>query len=179
MAARTIDLTTQEFKKIPGYSTKLSVNTLQGMVAGLMRKHGVKDYAWGSEGGQEFLVFSLEVEVQGIEKKIGFQFKPPLIRVKKRKGSRYGPWDYVDKPEASWRIFHDLLERSLAAAQLGITPVHHVLMSFISKRLPDGSMGTFGDFLDLVHAYDKLEDLALPAPAPERKTIEVEVEKRE
>lgn len=147
------------------------------MVAGLMRKHGVKDYAWGAEAGEEFLVFTLEVDVQGVAMKIGFQFKPPLIRVKKRKGSKYGPWDYVEKPEASWRIFHDLLEKSLAAAQLGIMPVHHVLMSFISKRLPDGSMGTFGDFMDLAHAYDKLEDLALPAP--ERKTIEVEVEKRE
>lgn len=161
---RTIDLTREQFKKMPGYATKLTVQTLQGMVAGLMRKHGVKDYAWGSEGGQDFLYFTLEVELQGVKKKLGFQFRPPLIRVKKRNTGGTSRWVWDEKPEASWRIFHDLLERTLAAAQLGIMPVHHVLMAFISKRLPDGSSGTFADFMDYVLAQDQLEDLALPEP---------------
>ncbi|NVM23963.1 MAG: hypothetical protein HWN68_19565, partial [Desulfobacterales bacterium] len=131
------------------------------------------DMAWITRGGEEELLFQMDVEVQGVSRKIGFQFKPPIIVVKKRKSGGRSRWVLDRKPAASWRIFHDLLEKTLAAAKLGIMPVHHVLMAFIAKELPNGTQGTFGDFMDTIIAKDQLTTLGLE---DQRKPKVVEAE---
>ena len=146
------------------------------MVDGLLTEHGVQDKAWITKGGEDQLLFQMDVDVRGVVKTLGFIFKPPMIVVKKRSSGGRSRWVLEKKPAASWRVFHDLLQRTLAAAKLGIMPVHHVMMAFVAKRLPDGTDGTFGEFMDAILAQDKLEDLALPAPAPEagKKSVDAE-----
>ena len=171
---REVVMTLEEFKQIPGHSTRLSVARITGMVNTLLREHGVQDMAWITRGGEEELLFQMDVDVQGVVRKIGFQFKPPIIVVKKRKSGGKSRWVLEKKPAASWRIFHDLLQRTLAAAKLGIMPVHHVLMAFITKELPDGTQGTFGDFMDLIIAKDQLTTLGLEDQR-KAKVVEAEV----
>jgi len=158
---REIVLTQEEFKQIPGHSTRLSVARIQGMVKTLLTEHGVQDMAWITRGGEEELLFQMDIEILGVSKKIAYQFRPPIIVVKKRKSGGKSSWILQQKPAASWRVFHDLLQRTLAASKLGIMPVHHVLMAFITKELPDGTQGTFGDFMDMVIAKDRLTTLGL------------------
>ena len=147
---KSVELTMDQFKTIPGYSSKLSVARLKGMVDALLTEHGVQNKAWITKGGVDQLLFELDVEIHGVKRVLAFKFQPTMIFVKKKKGGRYGPIELVEKPTASWRVFHDLLQRTLAAARLGMMPIHHILMSFIVKSLPDGTEGTFGDFMDLV-----------------------------
>ena len=174
---REVVMTTDEFREIPGHSTRKSVSSLKGMVDALLTEHGVRNKAWITREGEDELLFELEVEVQGVQRTLAFRFQPPRIVVKKRRTGGYSPWVHEPKPAASWRVFHDLLQRTLAAAKLGIMPVHHVLMAFISKQLPDGTPGTFGDFMDLVIADDKMDQLALE-DRREAKVVEAEVVER-
>jgi len=171
---REVVMTREEFKQIPGYSTRLSVARIKGMVDALLTEHGVQDKAWITRGGEDELLFQMDVEIQGVVKKIAYQFRPPIIVVKKRSSKGPKRWILEKKPAASWRIFHDLLQRTLAAAKLGIMPVHHVLMAFITKELPDGTQGTFGDFMDLIIAKDQLTTLGLEDKR-EAKVVDAEV----
>ena len=86
---REVVMTREEFKQIPGYSTRLSVARIKGMVDALLTEHGVQVKAWITRGGEDELLFQMDVEIQGVVKKIAYQFRPPIIVVKKR--SSKGP----------------------------------------------------------------------------------------
>lgn len=178
---KTVELTLEQFKTVPGYTTEIPVSRWKGMIDGML--YGLNDLpnvkmnrkAWLTEGNRELLLLELEITLGNINKVVQFQLEPVIIMVKKRttKGIPRA-WKLVPEEKASWKLFHDLLERKIAGARIGITEIHHEFMSYISKQLPDGTQGTFADFMDLILEKGDLERLALE----DKKIIEPQYEVR-
>lgn len=149
---KTVELTNAQFKKIPGYTTEISVSRWKGKIFSLLDEMDVDAQGWikDKRAETEILAFSMTVQIGNVEKIIDYRMEPVMIVVNKKVGHRYGPTELVPMKKASWKLFHDLLERKVAAAKVGIVDVHHEFMSYITKQLPDGSIGTFADFMDMV-----------------------------
>ncbi len=179
---RTIELTSKEFQTIPGYSTKLSPAVWRGKIDTLLymldelESVSVEDQIWRRQKGiqMQTLLLDLNILVGNVQRRIQFQLEPVLIRRKVMRGRSLNK--IVDEEKVSWKLFHDLLQQKLAAARLGMVEIQHELMPYIAKQLPDGSMGTFAEFMDMVIETQGLDGLQLEYK-PERKTIEVKVEK--
>ncbi len=178
---RTVELTTKEFKTVPGYSTEISVSRWKGKIDALLYeieelpKCRVIRQAWLKEKDRQTLLLEIEADVGNVTRHVSFQIEPVIIMRKRKVGGRWGRLELVKEEMASWKLFHDLLERKIAAVRLGLTELHHEFMPYISKSLPDGSMGTFADFLDLVlEQQPGLEGLQLEDQR-EAKIIEANV----
>ncbi len=179
---KIVEVTTKEFKKIQGYSTEISAGRWRGMIDTLiyeldeMETVSVERQAWLREKAVTMptLVIEIVAQVGNVERRLQYQMEPVLIRRSVKQG-RHGKVKFQDEERASWKLFHDLMKIKFTAARLGVVDVHHEFMSNISKRLPDGSMGTFAEFMDQVHETQGLEGLQLEYK-PERKEIESQVE---
>jgi len=142
MTQRKILLSGTDLKQVPGRGTSLSVNRLKGMVAGLLTEAGL-DYALVQKGGAEMIMIEmvLSSEEYGVKRVIHFKLEVPQIYVE----SKRGPAKYLEA--ASWRFFHDYLERRLAAVRLGITDLVEEFSANIVLSLPDGTQGTLAEFI--------------------------------
>lgn len=155
---KIIEVTTKEFEKIPGYTTKLSPSVWRGKIDGLLyeleelENVSVERQAWLREKGIRMptLMIEMKIMVGNIERKFQFQLEPVMIRRSKKIGGRYGKTQIVDEERASWKLFHDLMRMKFTAARLGAVEIHHEFMPYIAKQLPDGSTGTFAAFFDLI-----------------------------
>ncbi len=161
-----VDLTTDQLKKIPGYTSKISGSRWKGKIDGLLydlQKDGLlKRKAWlTEEDGSEILLVTMEVEVNNVRRRIGFKLEPVMVRHKKHKGGKYSPWVFVEKEELSWKLFHDLLERKIAAIRLGMTEVQYEFMQYITRQLPTGEEETLADFIDNAIQEGDIGGLAL------------------
>jgi len=171
---RTIDLVTEELKKIPGYTTEKPAYEWKGKIEGLiqsLREDGlVKEHGWKTdEHGQDSLYLEIEVEVQDKHRRIQMKLEPVLIRYKKHTGGRGSPWTYEDKKELSWKLFHDYLDRKIAAIRVGIVDIQHEFMQNIMKELPDGRIGTFAEFMDNILAEGQIQQLGLEEKREEKE----------
>lgn len=182
---RTVELTTKQFRTIPGYSTEISVSRWKGQIDALL--YEIEDLpnvrvirqAWLKEGSRQMLLLEIEVDVGNVTRHVKFQLEPVIIMRRVRHGGGHGRIEHKKEERASWKLFHDLLERKIAAIRLGLTEMHHEFMPYISKRLPDGSLGTFADFMDLVlEQQPGLEGLQLEDQR-KAKVVEAEVVNRE
>ena len=151
---KIVDLTSEQLKKIPGYTTKISSSRWKGKIDELLhdlQNDGLlKRKAWlTEEDGTEILLVQMEVEVNNVCRRIGFKLEPVMVRHKKHKyGGKYAPWVFVEKEELSWKLFHDLLERKVAAIRLGMTEVQYEFMQYITRKLSNGTEETFADYID-------------------------------
>ncbi|MHA2024244.1 MAG: hypothetical protein ACTSWQ_11340 [Candidatus Thorarchaeota archaeon] len=165
---REITLTNKQFQAIPGRTTKKSVSYWKGLIFAMLDDLGVEEQGWiKDQNGDPVLVFSLDVNIGGIEKRVAFRMQPVLINIKKRVGNQYGPNKVIPMAEASWKLFHDLLERKIAAVKVGIVEAHHEFMSYIAQQLPDGSVGSLADVMDVVLEADRLNDVLQLEKKPE------------
>lgn len=180
---KIIEVTTKEFEKIPGYTTKLNPSVWRGKIDGLLYELeeletvSVERQAWLRVKGIKMptLLIEMKLKVGNVERNMQFQLEPVLIRRKKKIGGRYGKLELVDEEKASWKLFHDLMRLKFTAARLGAVEVHHEFMQYISKQLPDGSSGTFADFMDIViEQQPGLEGLQIEDQR-ERKDIDAQV----
>lgn len=138
--SKKILLTSKELRDIPGYSTSLTVDRIRGMVAGLLTEAGL-DYALVKKGGTDQIMIEMVLDTEELDRKrvIHFKLEVPMIYAKRKRG----PDKYMEA--ASWRFFHDYLERRLAAVQLGITDLVEEFSANIVMQLPDGTQGTLAD----------------------------------
>lgn len=183
---KIVQVTTQEFKKIPGYTTEISPGRWRGMIDTLLYELdefegvSVERQAWLREKGIKMptLVIEILAQVGNVERRFQFQLEPVLIRRMKKGGGRYGKNKLVDEEKASWKLFHDLMKLKFTAARLGVVDVHHEFLSYISKRLPDDSVGTFGDFMDIaIQSPEGIEFFQLEDQR-EAKVVDAEVVER-
>jgi len=178
---RTVEISTKDFQKIPGYTTKLKVSTWKGKIFALLDELDVEAQGWIKDRvtGSQILAFSMNIKIGNVEKIVDFRMEPVLIRRQVRKGRGRALVRVVDEEKASWKLFHDLLERKVAAAKIGIVDVHHEFMCYIAKRLPDDSIRTFADFMDIaLQRPEGLDGLQLEY-IPEAQFVEAEVVVRE
>ena len=183
---KIVEVNTKEVKKIPGYTTEITPGRWRGMIDTLLYELdelegvSVERQAWLREKGitMPTLVIEILTQVGNVERRFQLQIEPVLIRRMKKVGGRYGKNKLVDEERASWKLFHDLMKLKFTAARLGVVEVHHEFMSYIAKRLPDDSVGTFADFMDVViQRPEGLEGLQLEDQR-EAKVIEAEVVER-
>lgn len=138
--AKPVILTPAQLRKIPGHSTKKTVNELKGMVAGLLTEAGL-DYGLVKKGGSDMVMIELTLDTDQIDVKrvIHFKLEVPEIFQKMKKGPP------KPLPEAGWRFFYDYLARRVASVQLGITDLMTEFTANIVMQLPDGTQGTMGE----------------------------------
>jgi len=140
MAPKRIVLSNKELKQIPGYTTRLSVSRLRGMVTSLLVEAGL-DYAMGRKDGGEQIMIEMVLGTDEVDVKrvIHFKLEVPQIYLRRKKG----PDKYLEA--VSWRFFHDYLERRLAAVRLGITDLVEEFSANIVMMLPGGREATLAD----------------------------------
>ena len=137
---RRITLTAQQLAKVPGYKTRLDVNKLRGMVAGLLTEAGL-DYALVKRDGADMVLIEmvLDTEDAGTKRVVHFKLEVPQVYQLMKRG------DPKPLPEVGWRFFHDYLARRTQAVKLGITDLVEEFTANIVMQLPDGRQGTLGD----------------------------------
>ena len=138
--SKKIVLTSKQLRQIPGHSTSLTVDRIRGMVAGLLTEADL-DYALVKKGGSDQIMIEMVLPTDELDTKrvIHFKLEVPMIYAKRKRGSD----KYMEA--ASWRFFHDYLERRLAAVKLGITDLVEEFSANIVMQLPDGTQGTLAE----------------------------------
>lgn len=158
------------FQTIPGYSTVKKASHWRGEIDKLLYELdelptvNVIKKAWLSEMGSQMDTLLIEIETEvnigegPVRRRLQFQLEPVLIvRVNYPKNRHRR--EEIQEPNVSWKLFHDLLERKLAGARLGLVEIHHEFMPYIMTQLPDGSQGSFADFMDFVLEANRLNEL--------------------
>ncbi len=170
---RVIHLKPEEAERLPCGSTKVPWGRTKGEIDGLLYDYDVKHFQWTTWEETDVLVFDIELEIQGVKRRLAFQFVVPRIYVKHRVSKNH-TWTFVDEyaKDSSWRMFYWHVKSKLEAVRYGIAGAEVEMMAEIIHRLPDGTQTTLGDTIPRVIAEDRLDKLALPAP--ERRVVEVE-----
>ena len=138
--SKKLYLTEKQLKSIPGHRTRLDTQKLKGMVASLLVEAGIDQYLMGKVNGADVLSFEMVLDTNETDVKRVVHFKleiPQLYRKFTRKGlePRY-------EEAASWRLFHDYLERKMAMVRLGISDLVEEFTANIVMSLPDGTQKT-------------------------------------
>ncbi len=134
--AKRLEMTEQQLKTIPGYRTRLDKQKLKGMVVSLLVEVEIETYALVTKDGAEHLAFEMVLPTEETDVKRVVHFKieiPRLYRKFTKKGMepRY-------EEAASWRLFHDYLERKMAMVRLGVSDLIEEFTANIVMHLPDG-----------------------------------------
>lgn len=143
--AKKIYMTEQQLKTIPGYRTRLDKQKLKGMVVSLLVEAGIDTYALVTKDGAEQLAFEmvLPTEETDVKRVVHFRIEiPRLYRQFTKKGMepRY-------EEAASWRLFHDYLERKMVMVRLGVCDLIEEFTANIVMQLPDGRQCTVYEVL--------------------------------
>ena len=140
MSGEKLLFTAKELRSIPGHATGLTVDRLQGMVAGLLTEAGL-DYALVKRDGHDLIMIEmvLDTDESDVRRVIHFKLEVPEVYQKmKRKPPK-------PLPAVGWRFFYDYLERRIQAVRLGITDLVEEFTANIVMQLPDGRQGTIGE----------------------------------
>jgi len=140
---KSVVLTAQQLRGIPGYRTRKDDKQLQGMVAGLLYEAGVRNYFIGQKEGRDMLFFELTLDTDNPDIKRVIHFKIEIPQV--YQAVRGKPNKFL--PQVGWRLFHDYLDRKMAMVRLGITDLVEEFTANIVMRLPDNKEGTLGDMI--------------------------------
>ncbi len=180
------------FETIPGYTTKKKPHYWRGQIDALLYElEDLKDVriiekGWykGEGDSMETLMLNLEFTIHldtgPVKRRVQFQIEPVLILRETYTKQRHRG-EKIPEYKVSWKLMHDLLERKLAGARLGLVEIHTELMSYIVTQLPDGRQGTFGDFMNMVLEADRLNEVTQleDKSRDDRETIEVDYKVRE
>lgn len=165
--------------KLPYYNTTISQEQTKAEMEKLLKDHGIKDIQWTTYKGQTELKFLHRIQIKGVEREIGFVFRPPIILIPRRQyDSKFNRYVKVNVPHdaMSYRLLWWYLKAKLEAVEYGLETVEKEFMSHILVSLPDGSQSTIGEnFIGVIDSAN-----ALPAPSetePKEKTIIIDTEK--
>jgi len=159
---KTVTLTKEQFKKIPGYTASLGASYYRGQVMAMVSELGAEEY--GISHGD--IVFSLSVDVaDGSKRFVKFRIRPVLIQVETQR--RGHAKELVPKEATSWYLLWKHLESKIAVIKVGIVDGFEELMSYMS--LPDGKGGevSLGDAMKWMVAQNQHSTIALEYIAPE------------
>ncbi len=95
--------------------------------------------------GRVQIRFVIEVEVQGVQRKIAISLEPPLLATTKGRG--YSKV-HVANPARSMRLAYWYLKSKLEAISYGLVSAEREFFSQVMVSLPDGSQGTVGDLAE-------------------------------
>ncbi len=123
--------------------------------------------------GRVEIQFAVEVEVQGVRRKIAVRVEPPLLAVTRGRG--YNKVTTSD-PARSYRLLYWYLKSKLEAISYGLVSAEREFFAQVLVSLPGGESATMGDMAEesLVKggamflpgiSLEKLPQLPRPKPA--------------
>ena len=127
----------------PYATTKIDARKTQADIDTLLDKYGVTDVQWTREGDQITLNFLTEVEIEGVVRRIGFQFNPPLFTTTRKTWNKEkGRYDTLQLPNLaqSMRLLHDYLKNKLAAVAWGLRPFEEEFLAEVIVQTPKGTI---------------------------------------
>jgi hypothetical protein len=124
--------------------------------------------------GRVEIRFTIEVEVQGVRRKIAVRIEPPLLTVTKGKGR--GKTTYSD-PARSYRLLYWYLKSKLEAVSYGLVSAEREFFSQVLISLPSGDTTTVGEATEA--AFAGSGSLFLPGLGKERPILAAPNEKVE
>jgi hypothetical protein len=98
--------------------------------------------------GEVTIRFGLEVEVQGVRKRIGCELRPALLAQRKRQHGTYGSLVTTTNEAATARLAWWYLKSKIEAVQYGLVSAEREFFSQILVALPEGGTGTIGDMAE-------------------------------
>lgn len=162
-------------QKTPYLDTKIPPEKTKAEIELLLRQHRIEDIQWTSLSGEESLRFLYPVTLKGVKRTIGFELKPPDIRVPRRiwntATEKYEKLN-VRLTGAAWRLVYWYLKNKLDAIAYGLVTIEQELMAQIIIHLPDGET-TLGQ--QMAKLPESLLQPALTSnEGPGRKAVEAE-----
>lgn len=147
---KTVVITTEEFKQIPGYSTKKGARYWRSLIIGLLEELGAKGYGFTEDA----LVFQLDIDVaDGTTRRIGFMIKPALITVKTKRGSR---WENMPKPGVTWKLMYEYMRNKIAVLKTGMLDVLEDLGGSVIMLTDQGKEVPFGEIIRIAAEHERL-----------------------
>jgi len=136
-------------KKIPYMDTGIPYTRTKADIEELLKKYGAKGVRWTeifSVSEPPILEFIMDVEVQGIKRRLGFKMKPPILMQKKRSMTTYGS-RIINIPNlnASLRLMWWYLKSKLEAISYGLETFEREFLAQVMMSLPSGDVVTVGD----------------------------------
>jgi len=163
-----IELSKDQFDRLPYKSTQISKGRTYGDIIGLLETHGIKDYQWTRLMGTDQLAFPLNAERRGMEKRFLVKLTVPKLMYPKKSG-RYGPTTMTYLENVSWRIFWWYLKSKLEAIEFGISDEVREFMYNIHYKLPGGQEVSLGQVI-----MDNAENLNKLTALEDKRTVEAE-----
>lgn len=134
----------------------------------LLQNYGVSGIQWVNDiqHARVSLVFTVEVEFQGVKRLIGIKFEPQPFAVKRKTWNPKGYYETVWAPNwgQTFRMLYWQLKAKLEAVAYGMTSVEKEFLSQVMTTLPDGRPSTIGEQLQSGALSGQL---ALVAPPPQ------------
>ena len=161
---------TEKLRRTPPYrDTKVPYTRTKAQIEKLLTDYGVEGVQWTTYKGEEDLKFIVSAEVRGVKRELMIQVKPPQMFARRRVRGR----GLVTTPNRNqaYRLLFYWIKSKLEAVVWGLSTIEKEFLSQVTVALPDGDT-TVGEIMSGYIAEDKLG--ALPAPAKERKVVEVE-----
>lgn len=141
-------MTSKELKDYPYKGTDVSIEQSRMNIDQLLRKYGISAMQWTTiwEENKIELRFPIDVETEGIKKRVMVFLKPPLFYSKHRSYDPRRGYITVTAPDlkAAMRALFFYIKAMLEAQAYGLAKIEDVFMSHIMMSL-EGNQTTLGD----------------------------------
>lgn len=175
---REIQLTDEQFRRLPYKNTERNKDDTVGDVIGLLRRHGIRKYMVDDE--LEVISFPLRVQMKDMEREFTVKmFVSHLMYLKATTGGRYAPKTNVYLEKESWRMVWWYLKSLLEAIEFGLTDDLRAFTPYIyNKLMRDGPEVNLADaIIENAEQLTKLKQL--PSEIDRPRVIETQFEVKE
>jgi hypothetical protein len=154
--------------KPPYQTTKVTVEDSQRQIDRLLKVYGIQQVIWARDGDQITLSFATTIEIDGIQRKLGYKFTPPGFAQKRHSWNKEtGKYEDVYLPNipAGMRLLYDYLKNKLAAVHWGIAPFEQEFLSEMVTRTGE----TIGEQIQKRGLLELSDQSAQPRPQIEAR----------
>ncbi len=142
-------------------STTISPERTKADIDKMLKDFGISNRAWITKDGDDILLFEWVLDLNGVQKKLNFELRPPEIRQQKRvwnqKTSRTEKLN-VRNDAVAYRLLYNYVKNKLEAVRVGMVTVENEFMSHITFSLRNGSSTTMGQELASLMFSGKIQN---------------------
>jgi hypothetical protein len=142
-------------------STTISPERSKAEIDKMLKDFGIGKRAWLSSETEDILIFDWTVNVNGVQKTLNFELRPPDIRQTKR------VWNQktyrtekvnVRNDAVAYRLLYNYVKNKLEAIRVGMVTVENEFMAQIQLHLKNGASTTMGQELAGMIVNRKIEN---------------------
>jgi hypothetical protein len=161
-------------EKLPYEGSRLTPSQSRDAIEKLLTTAGCKDLQWTMINGEYILKFALPIQIQGVNKLIGFKFLPPRIpKVVRQYNTKTYQYEKItiNDDVTAFRVLFWYLKNKIIAIKTGLVSAEQELMANILLKLPNEQETTLGERLqNALPGLGNFQDFAvLPGPEPGKK----------